>query len=170
MTGVVPRAAGFLGLWLVLTGADPADLVVGLVTAAAATWTSLRLLPPPSWRPRPLALAGIAVRSLWQAVLGGTDVARRALHPGLPLRPGFVNYPVRLPAGTAQDVFRTLASLVPGSVPMEVIEGRGMLVHCLDVGQPVAAQMATEEALLTRALGISPGPAASDPRPRSRRA
>ena len=53
---------------------------------------------------------------------------------------------------------------------MEVVEGRGMLVHCLDVGQPVAAQLATEEALLMRALGIAPGPAASGPRPGSRRA
>ena len=170
MTGAIPRAAGFLGLWLVLTGADPADLLVGIVATAAATWTSLRLLPPPSWRLRPLALARLAVRGLWQAVVGGVDVARRALHPGLPLRPGFVNYPVRLAAGPARDLFRTLASLVPGSVPMEVVEGRGMLVHCLDTGQPVATTLATEEALLTHALGISPDPAAPGQRPRSRRA
>ena len=28
-------------------------------------------------------------------------------------------------------------------------------MHCLDIGQPVVAQLATEEAMLIRALGLS---------------
>ncbi|MGH6902123.1 MAG: hypothetical protein ACREIR_05230, partial [Geminicoccaceae bacterium] len=48
--GVVPaaimRGAGFLLLWLVIIGAGTSDLAVGLVSAAAASWASLRLLPP----------------------------------------------------------------------------------------------------------------------------
>lgn len=46
-----------------------------------------------------------------------------------------------------------LASLVPGTLPAGLDGGGAMLVHCLDVGQPVAAQLAIDEALLARAVG-----------------
>jgi len=150
--GTVPRAAGFLGLWLVLSGAALGDLPIGAVAVVAAPWTSLRLLPPGPWHPRPAALARLALRFLRQSVIAGVDVAWRALDPRLPVRPGFVVYPVRLAPGPARNAFSALASLVPGTVPAGAAEGGALLVHGLDVGQPVAAQLATEEALLVRAL------------------
>jgi multicomponent Na+:H+ antiporter subunit E len=153
----IPRAVGFLGLWLLLSGVDPADLPAAAVAVVAATWASLRLLPPGSWHPRPAALAGLVLRFLRQSVVAGVDVSWRALDPRLPVRPGLVVYPVRLVPGPAQNTFRTLASLIPGSVPVGLVEGGGLLVHCLDVGQPVVSQLATEEALLTQALGIPDG-------------
>jgi multicomponent Na+:H+ antiporter subunit E len=42
-------------------------------------------------------------------------------------------------------------SLLPGTVPTGSAEG-GLLIHCLDVGQPVAAQLAEEEALFARVV------------------
>ncbi len=39
------RAALFLGFWLMISGRNLSDLRVGLAAVAAATWTSLRLLP-----------------------------------------------------------------------------------------------------------------------------
>jgi multicomponent Na+:H+ antiporter subunit E len=145
------RAAGFLVLWLVLAGADPGDLVAGLATAAAATWASLHLMPPGSSRFSPAGLALLALRFLCQSVIAGADVAWRALDPRLPLRTGFVAYPVRFSPGSARNAFATLTSLLPGTVPAG--EERGQLVyHCLDVGQPVVSQLAAEEAALARAL------------------
>ena len=52
--GAVWRAAWFFGLWLVLAGADPADLPAAAMAVVAATWTSLHLLPPGGSRPSPL--------------------------------------------------------------------------------------------------------------------
>jgi multicomponent Na+:H+ antiporter subunit E len=145
------RAAGFLAFWLILFGFSLADLAVGMLTAAAATWVSLRLLPPGPWRLRPVALARLALRFLWQSIVAGVDVARRALDPRLPLRPGFVTYPVRFPPGTARNAFTTLTSLLPGTVPAG--DERGQLVyHCLDTDQPVLSQLAAEEAALAGAL------------------
>jgi len=155
LRATITRAAGFLGLWLVLSGVSLADIPAAAVAVGGATWASLRLLPPGRWRLRPVALAGIVLRFLRQSLAGGVDVAWRALHPRLPLRPGLVVYPVRLTPGPAQNTFATLASLIPGSTPLGLVEGGGLLIHCLDVDQPVVAQLATEEALLTRALGIS---------------
>jgi multicomponent Na+:H+ antiporter subunit E len=135
----------------VFAGADLWDLPAAAGAVAAATWTSLRLLPSRTSRSSPLAIARLALRFLSQSVIGGVDVARRALDPRLPLRPGFVAYPIGLPAGAARNVFATLTSLLPGTVPTG--EERGRLVyHCLDVRQPVAAQLAEEEAALARAL------------------
>jgi len=148
---VVLRAAWFLVLWLVLIGADPTDLSAGALSAALATWVSLLLLPPGRAVRSPAGMARLALRFLLQSVIGGVDVARRALDPRLPLRPGFVAYPVRFPPGMTRNVFTTLTSLLPGTVPTG--EDNGQLVyHCLDVNQPVASQLAAEEAALSRAL------------------
>ena len=108
------RAIGFFVLWLTLAGASPADLPVGIVAAGLATWASLRLLPAGQWSLRPVALARLGLRFLYQSIVAGIDVAWRALDPRLPLRPGFVTYPVGFPPGTARNVFATLTSLLPG--------------------------------------------------------
>ena len=149
----IVRLVGFLGLWLVLAGSKLADLPVGVAAAGLATWTSLRLLPPSRSRPRFATLAVLTVRFFWQSVVAGIDVARRALDPRLPLRPGFVTYPTRLEPSLARNAFLTLSSLLPGTLPTGSDEEGAVLIHCLDVGQPVVAQMTTEELLLMRALG-----------------
>ena len=143
------RAAWFFGLWLVLAGADPADLPAAALAVVAATWTSLRLLPPGRSRFSLPALARVALRFLYQSVVAGLDVARRALDPRLPLRPGFVAYPVGFPPGAARNVFATLTSLLPGTVPAGDEDGR-LVYHCLDIDQPVVSQLAAEEAALVR--------------------
>jgi len=147
--GAVSRAVWFVALWLVIAGTDPADLAVGAVATAAATWTSLLLLPPRRSRRSPAAMARLALRFLLESVIAGADVARRALDPRLPLRLGFVAHPVRFPPGTARNVFTTLTSLLPGTVPVGE-EGGQLVYHCLDVDQPVASQLAAEEAALAR--------------------
>jgi multicomponent Na+:H+ antiporter subunit E len=158
MPAAIVRGVGFLCLWLVIFGIDPAAVLVGALTAAAATWTSLRLLPPGAARLRPLALARFALRFFGQSVVAGADVARRALDPRLPLRPGFARCPTRLAPGLARDAFCTIASLLPGTLPVGDADPSGaLLVHCLDVGQDVPAQMAEEEAAFVAALGGKTG-------------
>jgi multicomponent Na+:H+ antiporter subunit E len=146
------RGAGFLGLWVVLIGSQPADLAAGLLAAALATWASLRLLPPGMNRLRPGALTLLTARFLWQSVVAGWDVAWRAFDPRLPIKPGLVRYPVRLPPGAGRNAFASLTSLLPGTVPVDE-DGQTLLYHCLAVDQPVIAQLADEEAAFARVLG-----------------
>ena len=148
----VSRAAGFLVLWLALAGVKPADLPAVVLAVGAATWASLRLWPPGPGRVRLRALPGLALRFLWQSVVAGWDVATRAFAPTPRVRPGFAVYPVGFPSGPARNVFTTLTSLLPGTVPAGE-EGDALLYHCLDVGQPVVAQLAAEEAELARVIG-----------------
>jgi multicomponent Na+:H+ antiporter subunit E len=152
------RAVAFLGLWLVVAGADPAGLPAGAVAAVVATWASLHLLPAGTWHARAwwarlAAMAHLVLRFLRQSVVAGVDVAWRALDPRLPLRPGFVIYPARLRAGMGREVFCTLTSLLPGTVPAGSDDSGSLVIHCLDVRQPVAATLAVEEVLLMRAIG-----------------
>jgi multicomponent Na+:H+ antiporter subunit E len=152
----ISRAAGFFGFWLVLTGADAGDLAAGLVAAVAATWASLRLMPAQQWSLRPIKLAGYVLHFLRQSIVAGIDVAWRALDPRLRLRPGFVVYQAQLPPGTTREAFCAIMSLMPGTLPCGPAEGNGLTIHCLDVTQPVAEQLAVEEVLCMQTLGGTP--------------
>lgn len=154
------RGAAFFALWIVLIqSAKPADVLVGAFSTVAATWVSLRLLPPAAGCLRFGVLLTLVPHFLWESVLAGVDVARRAFDPRLPLRPGFVDCPLDLAPGFARNTFSTITSLLPGSVPAGESDGPadraggGALVyHCLDTTQPVVEQLWKEERLLARAL------------------
>jgi multicomponent Na+:H+ antiporter subunit E len=145
------RAVWFSCLWFVLAGADVADIPASAAAVVAATWTSLRLLEPSASRRSPRAIVQLVLLFLSHSISAGADVARRALDPRLPLRPGFVAYPTRLPRGLRRNVFTTLTSLLPGTVPTGERDGL-LFYHCLDIEQPVLAELAAEEAALVRAF------------------
>lgn len=146
------RGVAFFLLWMVLMqSGKPADLAIGLAASVAATGVSLRLMPPTAGCLRFGRLLALLPHFLWESVLAGIDVARRALTPGLPLRPGFVSCPLAFPPGFARNTFATITSLLPGSVSAD--ESEGVLVyHCLDTDVPVVKQLWREERLLARAL------------------
>ncbi len=139
-------------LWILLMrSVQPADLAVGALAAVAATWVSLRLLPPDAGRVKLAALAAHLPSFLWQSVWAGIDVARRALSPDMPLRPGIVTYRTSLPRGQARNAFATITSLLPGTVPIGESEA-GISYHCLDTSQAIAEQLAAEEQEYRKAL------------------
>jgi len=146
------RALLFFALWLVIDqSAEPANLLFGIAATAAATWTSLWLLPPATGRVRVATLLLLLPRFLWNSLVAGIDVARRAFNPSLPLNPGFVDYSVGLPRGSARNAFELISSLLPGSVPTAETEAV-IEYHCLDVKQPVVEQLAAEERAHAAAL------------------
>ncbi len=153
MTAVAARTLAFFVFWLVIAEARLTDMPVGVVAAGLATWTSLRLLPPGRSRLSPRALAMIAVRFPWQSAVAGIDVARRAFDPRLPLRPGLVTCELGLSPGPACNAYCTLMSLLPGTVPIDIDESGALIVHCLDVDQPVATALAAEARLFALAMG-----------------
>jgi multicomponent Na+:H+ antiporter subunit E len=148
------RGLGYFALWIVLMGFKPDQLAYGGLTAVVAAWVSLKLLPAGTLRVRPWHLLALVPRFLWQSVVAGVDVARRAFDPRLPLSPGFIVYRPRVAPGMARNVFTSYSSLLPGTVPCGEVDG-GVVYHCLDVGQPIVEQLGIEEARLVRA--IAPG-------------
>lgn len=151
------RAAAFLGLWLVLLPSfKPGDLAVGVLAAGLATAASLALLPPEGGGVRFGALLAQFPRFLWQSLIAGLDVARRAFAPSMPLATGFIDYRTGLARGHARNNFATITSLMPGTLPCGDA-GDTIEFHCLDTGQPVAEQLAEEERRLAKALGAEHG-------------
>ena len=150
------RLALLLFLWLILIGPGWGNLAAGAVAAALACWVSLRLVPPLG---RPLSLSALAAmlaRLPGLSLIAGLDVARRALSPAMPLRTGIAAFNSRIPPGPEREAFRALMSLQPGTLPVGEDKDGAILFHCLDLDQPVANQLAAEEARFLRILGGHP--------------
>jgi multicomponent Na+:H+ antiporter subunit E len=146
------RGACFTALWLVLMPSlKPGDLGVGVFAIVAATWASLRLLPPASGGLRLGRLLMLAPYYLRASVLAGVDVALRAFSPRVRVQPGYVAYPVDFPSGLARNTYSSITSLLPGTVPCGDEEGR-LVYHCLDTSQPVQEQLGAEERRLAGVL------------------
>jgi multicomponent Na+:H+ antiporter subunit E len=96
-------------------------------------------------------LLGFVPHFLWQSVVAGVDVARRAFSPRMPMQPGFVPCPLNFPAGLTRNTFAMITSLLPGSVPSGETDGV-LVYHALDTSQPIAEQLRHEEQLLSRGL------------------
>jgi multicomponent Na+:H+ antiporter subunit E len=149
---VAARGLLFLALWLVLAGAKAADLPAAVAAVAAALWASLRLMPPGGMRVSSVGIVRLVARFPLDATVAGIDVASRALAPHLTLRPGFVTCPSRQPPGPSREAFLMFESLLPGTVPCDASNDQELLVHCVDVTQPIGAQMARDESRFMRAL------------------
>ncbi len=148
----VVRWVGLLVVWILIAGVRLSDVPVGIIAAATATWVSFALNRPGASRIRLMSLMRLGRHLLVNSLIAGADVARRALDPRLPLNPGLIHYPPASPAGPPRALLSTIACLVPGTLAIGPTVNGTLLVHCLDVAQPVGAGLAYDEALLLRAL------------------
>jgi multicomponent Na+:H+ antiporter subunit E len=138
------RLVLFAALWLVLSGAALDGLAFGLPTAIAATWLSLRLLPPGRRGVSLLSLLPLVPGFLDRSVRGGFDVAWRALHPRLPIRPAWYVHRTSLPEGGARVALGSIVSLLPGTLVAGSFGDR-LFVHCLNADPTVIAAVQAEE-------------------------
>jgi multicomponent Na+:H+ antiporter subunit E len=159
---ILVRSLGYFVLWVIMAGGRAADVVPGIGAALLAAWASVLLMPPDpgSARVRPVALVALVLRFVWGSVVAGVDIARRAFSPAMPLKLGYVAYPVGLPPSAARNLFMAMTSLMPGTLPAGTDESGALLYHCLDIDQPVTDQLQQEEARLVAALGGTLGSAA----------
>lgn len=163
------RSLIFFGFWLLLAGprtfqavgeagvgAWPqlvGDLLVGVGSSAAAVWVSLLLLPASANPIHYGPLVRLGARFLWQSLVAGLDVARRVFDPRLPIKPGFIDFPARVPEGPGRAAFGAYTSLMPGSLPVGQGADGSLVYHCLDLDQPIADGLARDEALFSRIRG-----------------
>lgn len=150
LTAILGRSAGFLLLWIVLIGAAPGDLPLGLVAAACATWASMQL-----WPSGAVSLPGLlrfTIRFLPQSVAAGVEVARFAFAPRITLQPGVVGYRPALSTGPARRALCAVMSLQPGKLPIATQADGTLLIHCLEPRGAVQAEVADDEAAFCSVL------------------
>lgn len=147
------RLFGFAALWVLFTQDLHEASLYGLVVVTLSTLVSLLLLPP---GPRVWSLVGWAAlipALVWEAILSGTDVALRALRPGMPLKPALIRLPVHEHAQVA-TALAYVVTMLPGSLAVRLQSGE-LLLHVLDArGRPERTvrrmQQRLERALLDR--------------------
>jgi multicomponent Na+:H+ antiporter subunit E len=142
------RALLALALWWVLAEGNMQGLGLGLSFALLAALSSLLVLPASptdNGLARLLSWLGFIPFFLWQSLLGGIDVARRAYHPRMPLYPAVITYPLGLAEGWPRVFFLNTVSLLPGTLVVK-LEGNTVRIHLLDGrGDPIPALRQIEE-------------------------
>ena len=150
--GIGVRTVLFALLWWILTEGAMNSWLVGAPVVVFAALASGALLPGISW-----SLPGI-VRFvpffLWRSLYGGVDVARRALHPRLPISPELFDYRWRLPPGLPRVFMANTVSLLPGTLSAELDE-EYLRVHVLDQTGAFASGLPVVEARVARLFGLS---------------
>jgi multicomponent Na+:H+ antiporter subunit E len=151
------RMAALAGLWALLTRGDAWSWLLGVPVVIAATFASGALSPAVGWRWRWLGGLRFAAFFLKQSVIGGADVAWRALHPRLPLQPGFVTLRLRLPSTIARVWLANTITLLPGTLSAQ-LENELMIVHTVDTGAPVTRDVREAEMRIADLLGLKLAP------------
>ncbi|MDZ4169895.1 MAG: Na+/H+ antiporter subunit E [Coriobacteriia bacterium] len=154
------RLVAFAFVWWVLAEGEPSSWLFGVPFVVLASITSLRLTPARAWRLRAGGTLRFIVFFAHQSIVGGVDVALRALRPSMPISPGFVSYPVRLPTESARVLLADTVSLLPGTLSSG-FEGDTLVMHVLDCNLPILDDVRQVESRISEALGLSLEPAAA---------
>jgi multicomponent Na+:H+ antiporter subunit E len=152
LPALLVRGLCLLLLWVALIGPAPKDLLVGLVAGAVGVWAST-LLWPAGGALSPVGFIRFLLRFLLQSVVAGLDVARRAFARQPDLQPGFTTCRSSVPSGLARDSACAVMSLQPGKLPVSIAADGTLLIHCLDLREAVAEQVAADEMAFCRILG-----------------
>ena len=146
-TGAIWCVAYFL-LWLILAAGEAPWF--GLLLAVFAAWVSVRINST-QWFIGLSALPAFIVFFLVELWLGAWDVARRAVHPKVPLNPAWVSYPLQTNDEQVRLLLSALTGLLPGTLASHYQQGK-LHVHVLDQGQDWAGVISRLEEHLTRLL------------------
>lgn len=138
-------------LWWALTEGDTYNLWVGVLVVIIATVGSLALQPVTGIRP--WHIGGVLLFFVRESVSGGIDVARRAFSPKMPIDPGIIEIPLRLPEGPARVFLANLLNITPGTVSVE-LQPKSLRIHMLDVEMPVEEKIREMEELMARLFNV----------------
>lgn len=152
------RSVLFALLWWALVDGRPGSWAVGLVSVFFAAALSLRLLPPVPTSVSRVGLLRFLAFFIYHSLRGGVQVAWFALRPRMALRPAMREIDLRLPAGIGRVLLANTLSLLPGTLSVELREGR-ICLHVLDERVPVEAEVRAVENRLAHMLGLELGQA-----------
>ena len=146
------RTLVFALLWWILTQGAVNSWLVGAPVVVLAVLASGWLLPTISWSLP--GIVGFVPFFLWRSLYGGVDVARRALHPKLPISPVLFDYRWRLPPGLPRVFMANTVSLLPGTLSAE-LDKEHLRVHVLDQGGDFITELSAIEERVASLFGLS---------------
>lgn len=153
MRRLLVRWAVIGAIWWIISEGDGSSLWLGALVALAGAALSLSLRPDGVPGLSPLGALRFAGYFVVNSVLGGVDVAMRALKPSMPIDPRFVSYPLRLTNVSARVLFANTLSLLPGTLSVQ-LAGDTLVVHGLDCSGDVIGGIAEVEERVAGVFGI----------------
>jgi multicomponent Na+:H+ antiporter subunit E len=147
------RGALFTGLWWVLNRGNIDSWILGIPVIIGATSLSALILPTRRWRIHILGIILYVLYFLRKSVLSSIDVATRVLRPEMPLRPGLLHYPLRLPPGYGRVIVANTTSLLPGTLCVD-LKDDALVVHVLDKDVPVIEELRILEMRVAAIYGV----------------
>lgn len=147
------RTALFMLLWFVVTEADISALLIGIPVAFGAAALSVALHPKPITGMHLPGAVRFGSFFAVQSVLGGVDVALRALGPRLRLEPAIFTYPLRLGGSFPRVFFINTISMLPGTLSSR-LTGETVEVHVLDASKAVLEDLARVEERVADLFGV----------------
>lgn len=121
----------FAALWAVLSGGR--GWAFGIPVIVLAAIASCALMPVMR-----LSLGGLArfvPYFAWNSLLGGIDVASRAVHPRMPIEPALLHYELQLGDAVARVAMANVVTLLPGTLSAD-LRGHTLFVHVLNARGP----------------------------------
>ncbi len=112
---------GLFAFWLLLSGGRGPGYAA--VAAVAGGIISAWLAPGLLHQPRPLAIIRFLALFIQQSLVGGADVAWRAMRPSMPLNADWHDYPVSLRTPAGQSLLLITVSLTPGTLCVDMHNG-----------------------------------------------
>ena len=147
----VSRLLWSAAAWWILTEGAVDSWIIGVPAVTAAAVLSTLMLPPLRWSWG--GAFGFVGFFLVDSLRGGIDVALRAMHWRLPLDPGIVEYPMRLPLPMARVSMSNTASLLPGTLVADMDEV-DFHVHALDAGREIRESLEKAERQVARLFSL----------------
>lgn len=151
-----------LVFWQVLSARiDPLFIVLGILSAALATWLGVRLIDEVvgSAQDTPRIHLGYLISYIiWlliQIPPAGFHVARVVLDPRRPPRPGLVRFRTELTSPAARTLLATSITLVPGTMTTDV-RGTEFTVHAFTPDSAKDLATAAMQARIARAFRLEP--------------
>lgn len=129
LPGLTVRIVIFSIIWWGLSAGVMDQIILMLFLILASALISILLIPP-----QKVNITGMILFIpffIRLSVMGGIDVAFRAFRPSMPLKTGFVKYPLSLSHQTARVLFVWVVSLLPGTASV-CLKDNVMNIHVLD--------------------------------------
>lgn len=146
------RVVAFAFMWVMLTEGSVNSWLVGAPIVLVATLISMVLVSPFSCSV--IHSVHFVPFFIWNSLRGGANVAWCALNPKIPIAPGLIDFPLRLPPGISRVFMANTVSLLPGTLSVNL--GKNHLkVHVLDTRKNVLSELMTLEKIVAKMFNIS---------------
>lgn len=136
MKKVISLCLVMFGIWILMTGIDIQELIVGLAVSIILSVVLANYINFSfglSVVPRAVMFIVLYIPvMIIELIKANIDVAKRVLNPKLPINPGIVKVPTKIKGDAGKLVLCNSITLTPGTISLDADE-ENVYIHWIDV-------------------------------------